>query len=163
MMVDPFTEPLQHFQVEIGRFVIHFCSLEWVAFEALARLEPEGFKANRWDKLEIHARVLKLIEVSRERARGQDRDEWLKLWERVSSLVQDRKKILHNPIMIDVWSNDDGEVRFGPGRLHLVRHRNEQRERLTIEFVKRCADNAQTYNKDSMRLWHTVIREPFFW
>lgn len=158
----PFDEYLRDFQLEIGRFVMNFCSLEWVAFEALARLDPERFTTERLEKLEIQRRVVTLLEVSRERVNGPDREEWLRLWELVCSLVGDRKKILHNPIMIDIMTNAEGDVRLDPARLHLIRQRSEQRERLTIEYVRRCADKAQDYAATSLRLWHAVIRQPIF-
>jgi hypothetical protein len=118
----------------VGRFVIHCALLEWAAFEAIHHLEPDANKAEVEADKEVAARVDALLRLSEQHWLPAD---WILLWKRVRSLIEDRKDIVHNPIWVAVWSNKTGELCFGEPEIRRFRKRIPQNRKLTPEFIRK--------------------------
>ena len=136
-----------------GRVVVSCADLEWIAYGAVLQFEPKAASRERANQ-EFKDRVLSLIEMSRCLPASGERQDWLQLWEKVLSLIQDRNAILHNPLMFDVMENAAGEQRINPhGRIHVFRKRRPQTKLLTVAFIQETADKAERYAIEAMRLW----------
>lgn len=148
MLPDPFHD----IQLDIGRFVMCCTSLEWLAFGAIHQLEPDAAVAATLADQEIQRRVVALLELSRRQMTGAATPEWLLLWERVCSLLQDRRAILHNPLLLELWENDQGEHLI-TASIHQFRRRGPAVKPLTPAFIREAADKAERYALEAHRLW----------
>lgn len=154
--------PLDDIERHVGRFALSCGELEWVAYRAIFQLEQDKDKAKNLADTDFAERVKALLKLSKlHLPRNAERREWLTLWERVTSLIQNRNIILHNPILMDVLENAAGEVQFGGIRIHVVRKRRPQTQVLSPKFIRREAEKAQKYNDAVLRLWSKLFPDGY--
>ena len=143
--------PLEEMQRNTGRVVMHCAELEWLAYAAVLQLSPntEGRELAGQD---FQPRVTTLRQLSQQLPDNEHRTDWLRLWEKVLSLIQDRNAILHNPLMIDVLQNDAGEIEL-QSRIHVFHKRRPQVKPLTPAYIQQTAEKAEQYSASALRLW----------
>jgi len=141
---------------ELGRFVVHLGDLELVAYAALRRLVP-GNEGKRLADLEVHSRITTLIHESRLHSGLPHQADWIRLWERALSLVDERKRLVHNPFAIDVWEDAKGAVILTPFRLLQFRKLRPQQVTIGIDHIAQEADKAERCSQEAYQLYSRVF------
>ena len=147
---------LEELQRQTGRVVMHCAELEWVAYAAVRQFHPRGESRKLADR-EFKRRVGYLIEMSRCLPASKARRAWLLLWQRVRPLIDDRNAILHNPVVVDLYTNALGEIKAGGSRIHVFRKRRPQDKPPTFAFIRRTADKAERSSATAFRLWNELF------
>jgi hypothetical protein len=75
----------------------------------------------------------------------------LLLWEKVSSFAEERKALLHNPMMINVYEDDHGNFEMAR-ELHTFRKPSSRFDGKSMQAVVDAVRKAVTYSRAAFRL-----------
>ena len=140
------------YALQLGWLVIYCTELECVSFQAIRAFESDPRAAQQLADLDFKRRINALVRISREHCQPSEHlEEWLLLWEKVSSFAEERKALLHNPMMINVYEDDHGNFEMAR-ELHTFRKPSSRFDGKSMQAVVDAVRKAVTYSSAAFRL-----------
>lgn len=136
----------------LGRGILACCHLEYLTYQLLVQLPAEPI-ANLYE-LDFCYRAQKAIKIVKSHSMDSDkRDELIQLLEEVIELSKTRNLIIHNPLMLNIYENEEGQlIRM----LEISKHW-EPDQKIDLPGLQRFADRADLISKRLFGVWYRML------